>query len=201
MVEYTPTNEERSPKWYTNIDLENRYSVVNFPIFLRQRTGELVESALQTEDVATFANFPADRLTAQPFLIPQRCRLDALWFRVTGAGGVGARIRLGVYSDNGNRCPGKLIVDAGEIDATVLGYQAISVNVILNPGIYWLAHINNDGTIDYRQRSYLCVTGYWPRWQAWYKSMTYGVLPDPFPTPDGRERVFEAGYRISEWLE
>lgn len=72
--------------------------------------------------------------------------LDRIGIEVTGAGGVGSVIRLGLYADNGEGFAGALILDAGTVDSTGTGVKEITVSQAVSAGLYWLAYVAQVGT-------------------------------------------------------
>lgn len=83
----------------------------------------------------------AGQLALAPVDIDRACILKALVCEVTTVGSAGAVVRLGVYTDDGTGLwPATLIVDAGTIDATVLGNTTITLTtaIALPAGRYWV---------------------------------------------------------------
>jgi hypothetical protein len=73
--------------------------------------------------------------------VDRLCILQALVGEITTAGSTGAVLRLGVYADDGSGMfPGALVVDAGTIDATVVGNAALTLStaLVLVAGKYWV---------------------------------------------------------------
>lgn len=179
--------------------------IIYTPKYVKQQTGQVLRGLFSNYQI--LLTFAADFLRASPFYFPQRCRLDQIGVRIQVAGGAGAKIRIGVYDDTGNLYPRNLLVDAGEIDATIVGTDVLNTTVYCNPGvIYWLVTNNNDGTIQIfipeNIRS-LCliedtdVTGY----IGYRVAQAYGALPTAFPA--GAAKHYEAPnvyYRIAGWL-
>lgn len=72
-----------------------------------------------------------------PIFIPQRKRYTNIALEVTA--GSASSVRLGMYQDSGGR-PGALLFDAGAVScATPNGARGIGIDVIIDPGWYWLA--------------------------------------------------------------
>lgn len=84
----------------------------------------------------------ADLLTMQPILIQRRTLIDQIAMRVVTIQ-PGAAARLGLYNtDPVTRQPAALVVDGGELNLSDFsGDRWRTVNVMLNPGIYWTACI------------------------------------------------------------
>lgn len=76
-------------------------------------------------------------MNAAGFYLPRAVRFDRIGAEVTGAGGAGSVIRLGMYADDGTEQPGALVVDAGTIDGTSVTAQQITINATVGPGIVW----------------------------------------------------------------
>jgi hypothetical protein len=173
--------------------------------FFKQRTGITLSSNIFGSST-TRVHLPLDVLRAAPFYVPQRCTMDRIGIRVIGAGAAGAKIRVGLYRDDGNFYPSTLVVDGGELDATGTGVRLATVNVTLEPGVYWLAGVANDATIDWSAANstdciYLISSNYAGD-VGWQVAQAYGALPDPFPG-GGATSVYVPlpFYRISAWLE
>jgi len=131
----------------------------------------------------TRADVPANCLRAVYYPILRKCKFDRIGLRVVGAGGAGAKIRLGIYDDK-DFYPNSLIVDAGEVDASTTGDKELTIDQTLE-GAYWLVCNTNDATIDFRYPA-----SFFPLWEAnlqhwgcgYVISQTYGALPSTFPT-------------------
>lgn len=87
-------------------------------------------------------------LTAFPFVVPNACSITKIGSEVTGAGGSGSVVRIGLYADDGTGYPGALVVDAGTIDGTSATVQDITLgsSVELTAGVYWSATVAQVGT-------------------------------------------------------
>lgn len=105
--------------------------------------------------VPGFSNFATlsmtvNRLYATPFWVPRRTAIDRIGLGVSGAGGAGSIIRLGVYQDIQDGVggyPGDLIFEAGStVDGTSATAQEITVSQTLPAGIVWLAAVAQVGT-------------------------------------------------------
>jgi len=148
------------------------------------KAGSVYHSIYLQYSPSTFANAAADRLRATYFPMFRKLRFDQIIFYVAGAGGAGAKVRLGVYSDE-NFYPKELLLDAGEVSAESTGRKNISINITLDKGRYWLAAISNDGTIDWCHTSYSLsafIRDSIYQFGHVYVDIPYGALPDPFPT-------------------
>lgn len=66
-------------------------------------------------------------------------RVDRIGLEVTQAGAAGCLVRLGIRRDNGYGYPGELLLDAGTIDGTVVGFNPISIDQFIGAGVtVWL---------------------------------------------------------------
>jgi hypothetical protein len=101
---------------------------------------------LHTPFVSTISNTTAglgtDFLIYTPLFLPKRVALDRLGIRVSGAR-AGSFSRIGIYSNSSEGLPSNLLVDAGELDTSAIGFKESSINLSLNAGWYWLAGISN----------------------------------------------------------
>ena len=77
-------------------------------------------------------------LTYVPFFIPKKISLDRLGIRcaTTRAGSLS---RIGIYNNSSNGLPSNLLLDAGELDTSSVGFKESIINLSLNIGWYWLA--------------------------------------------------------------
>jgi hypothetical protein len=73
-----------------------------------------------------------------PWLVRRPISLARLGAEITTAGEAGSALRLVIYADNGSGFPGALVVDAGTINGASVGVQEVTVNVTLQPGLYWV---------------------------------------------------------------
>jgi hypothetical protein len=55
----------------------------------------------------------------------------------------GSFSRIGIYSNSSEGLPSNLLVDAGDLDTSAIGFKESSINLSLNAGWYWLAGISN----------------------------------------------------------
>lgn len=106
---------------------------------------------------------------------------------VTGAGGGGESVRLGLYADD-DGTPGARVYGSSTISVSTTGYKTTgaSFSAPLRPGWYWLAFTTDSATATF---SSLNTTGYatlipwtsttYKRPTVAYQSRTYADLPDP----------------------
>lgn len=134
------------------------------------------------------AALPVNSLRASPFIVGRELTLDRIQAEVTTPG-TSAKLRLGVYADN-NGYPGALLVDSGELDAGSTGVKTATINLTIQPGLYWLACLGGTASATYRAEGSTC---FWPsvsgynsamggiiRQPYWVVAQTYGALPNPF---------------------
>jgi len=151
----------------------------------------------------------ANSLCAGLFWTPRRVRIDRIGCYVETAGAAGERARLGIYRENGDLYPGELAVDGGEVAVDAVGHKELVVDVVLEPGHYFIALVTNSGAARFYRtwRAGMQVIGSPDTSNlgrvSWYVSYTYGALPDPFPAgavQAGDGRCFGM-VRIAELLE
>jgi len=147
------------------------------------------------------ADVSANVLRAMYYPIFRKMKFDRVGFLVSGAGGAGAKVRLGIYDDD-NFKPNSLLLDAGEIDATSTGTKTIDIDITLDVGRYWLCAISNDSTIDWAYTDH-----YFPLWVDsdlryaighYYVSYSYGALPSTFPSGYYNGRFYFIYLRVAE---
>ena len=85
-----------------------------------------------------------DDLRASPFFVPVQTNFDRIAAEVTVAVAA-TTVRLGVYADDGRGLPGALLLDAGTINGNSATVQAITINLNLSPGRYWLCAVSQGG--------------------------------------------------------
>jgi hypothetical protein len=134
----------------------------------------------------------ANTLWALAFIVARTTKFDTISMAVTSVSTSG-NSRLGLYSDNGNCFPGVLLIDSGAIDTHTSGGVkdvTISPNIILQPGLYWLAYEadtatgqiriipNGDHTICLFGNDSTAALGL--QSYAYTVAHTFGALPDPY---------------------
>ncbi|WP_373896387.1 hypothetical protein [Virgibacillus sp. CBA3643] len=93
-------------------------------------------------DLATNTAMAASLIDAFPFPVGHTMTLDRMAVRVdTGAGSTGA---MAIYKDN-QGYPDQLIIDGGTFDTSTTGWKENTIDVTLEPGMYWLVR-NQDGS-------------------------------------------------------
>lgn len=87
---------------------------------------------------------------ALPIWVPTRTTFDRIGCEVT-ATTASAVVRLGVVGDTGGMYPGSLILDAGTVDAaSSTGFKEITIDLTLNPGVYWLTNCSQTAAATLR---------------------------------------------------
>lgn len=128
---------------------------------------------------------PANLLIVSPFPVWVEGEWDRIGAYHTGSATV--RVRLGVYEDTGEIYPGRLLVEAEEIERVGSGEAVAEISAELNPGLYWLVMLTNTST------TWVGKLPGWPEGQIgtsdaggvtgifWRTPYTYGPLPPTFP--------------------
>lgn len=146
-------------------------------------------SAVLGKDLSTMAITSA-RLYGLPFFCPTTFKMGQIDIYVSSGSG---SVHLGIYEDNGQCAPGKLLYDSGAVDASSSGVKGVTVTKSLRGGkLYWLAllanstptlraapwatSVNNLLSTFFGHSSSLESNFRW----ALYRSQSYGALPDPF---------------------
>jgi len=131
----------------------------------------------------------ANRLYAIPFLCSEPLKIDQIAINVTTLAAGSAR--LGVYADDRLIRPGRLVLDAGEVDTGATGVKTLSVTLdLLRKQLYWLAIVANAAPTVRAPAAGSCYPIYGVDSSLGtavgthiYRAFTYGALPDPFGTP------------------
>lgn len=90
-------------------------------------------NATSTSTSSTLGN---GTLRLTPHYIPNATALTKIGAEVTSAS-ASTLFRLGIYADDGEGRPGRLIVDAGTIDGGSATVQEKDIAVTIGPGWYW----------------------------------------------------------------
>lgn len=83
-----------------------------------------------------------DRVTYHAFPVYADISVDRLSLGVSAAGTSGAKVRLGIYADDGAGFPGALVLDAGTINGDSNTYQEIAISpaqALVQNTLYWIA--------------------------------------------------------------
>lgn len=155
------------------------------------RTGLHYSNQVNQESTTT-VGMATGNLRAYPFLIKRNISFDQIILEVTtGAGSTSARVCL--YADNGSGYPGALVAnsDVGTYDTTAAAVRTGTpgANIVLTPGLYWIASNANGSPTVRAWRSYQILpilgipstigSGIMPL--GWLASFAYAAMPDPFP--------------------
>ena len=81
--------------------------------------------------------FIANTLTYIPWFVPQDVFINKLAIYISGSN-LNSKVRLGIYN-NLDGYPSKLILDAGELDTSAVGFKELNIDLELKAGWYWLA--------------------------------------------------------------
>ena len=127
-----------------------------------------------------------NKLYAVPILFAKRTKADRLTFVVTG--GVTGNAIAGIYGDNGNAYPGKLLLTGSAFDVSSTGNKETTISFTFSEGLFWLALNSNAApTIRWEASPFPLPFAFDSSdWSAAYRSVwradfTYtGSLPDPF---------------------
>jgi hypothetical protein len=134
-----------------------------------------------------------DTMYLVPMWLPAGFTVTRLAVSVTGAGGVGSVVRLGVYESSSTGLPDALLVDGGTIDGTSATVQEVTVSAAVNAsGWHWLAAVAQVGTLP-TVTSVQPVAGVAPRATTATNALgairatpqvtgVTGALPDPVGT-------------------
>lgn len=158
--------------------------------------------------LTTLGALAANYLHGIPFVVTKTCTADRIAMEITVAGTAGSKVRLGIYLDNGSNSPGNLLVDAGTINADSATVQSITINQVLNPGLYWLAWVMNAASsptfraIPAAGQS--CILGQKSTLGAMPNTLlavafTYAALPTPFTTFAGTD-IYAVASETAVWL-
>ncbi|MFH1419451.1 MAG: hypothetical protein ABII12_14340 [Planctomycetota bacterium] len=154
----------------------------------------------------TYFGPTADTLYAVPCILPRQSAYSAIGIRVD-SGTAGKHARLGIYADDDGN-PGALIIDAGAFEADPTGFfeLAFGSNVILGPGLIWLALLTDgiaesaplyDQTAVFSSWS-ICLVQSGSDYISVYMvtaSWSYSALPSVFGAPN-RTLANVAPFRI-----
>lgn len=161
-------------------------------LFNIRRVGNYYSSFMTGAAQTTQSIAAANSLRAFPLYISKASRFDRIAVRVTTAGtGTTPKVRLGIYKDNGNVYPGKLVLDAGEVDVNTTGVKELTIDTTLPEGLYWLVLVGQDTAslvvAATSNTSHYPIVGYesdlsGTPLHAWAHVQTYGSLPDNYPT-------------------
>ena len=89
------------------------------------------------QNTQTSAQTGTGTLRLAPWVVPHAVTLSRIGGEVTTIGDVGSKYRLGVYADDGTCLPGALVLDAGQIAGDSATVQELTIDLTLQPGVYW----------------------------------------------------------------
>lgn len=90
---------------------------------------------------ATSSSLLDNVLRVGPWIVDQPVSIDRIGAEVSSAGTSGRKFRIGVYADNGNRYPGALLLDAGQIAGDAVAVAELTANLTLPRGLYWVGGV------------------------------------------------------------
>jgi len=168
--------------------------------------GDYWPGTCEDEAYVAVADVGANILWAWAYPVFRRIRFDQVAIVIHGAGGAGAAVRIGIYESK-DKYPTRLIMDFGEFPADTTGLKTKDIDLTLDPGLYFLALVANDDTIDLRQarpeRSgpLYRVSDVNFGWWGYRIEYPYGPLPDPFPEGASLyNRMWKVMLRVAEIL-
>jgi hypothetical protein len=140
-------------------------------------------------------------LFAIPIYIATTTKFDTIEYELTTAG-ASSVVKLGIYADNGNCYPGKLLFDSGNLTGTTpTGAKSATITAavqVFQPGLYWLAYENSATVPQVRclpgAGSMFPVLGFASPFTAGLPGICYTVthtvasgtpLPDPYTAGAG----------------
>ena len=143
-----------------------------------------------TASALTNIQIPGHTLFGYPFYCAKDEKFDRIAVNIYLADAGYAR--LGIYADNGSVAPGRLILDAGEVEvSSPTGVKEISISLELSGGkLYWLAYVSGGipslrvvsrATLikEYLSLDNTLSVDWGTRFE---RGFTYAALPDPFGT-------------------
>lgn len=107
---------------------------------LRYRRAGLYHAGITASSLAGLAT-SANNQDMLPFYVPVAQSFDRIAINVTSLAAGNAR--LGIYADSGAVYPGELMLDAGVVTTGTVGIRALTINLMLAPGLYWLARLQD----------------------------------------------------------
>lgn len=131
-------------------------------------------------------SYSGNLIYAFPILLLKSESFDRISLYVNA--GDSGNAHLGLYADNGNFAPGALLVDSGPIDVSTSGTKSTTINITLDPGIYWICVLMNCNpslgcAITMINLLGLCNTGFSQggTFCSYATSFAYASLPNPHP--------------------
>lgn len=114
--------------------------------FKRYYGSSITGLALSTQTIAR------NNIQYMPLIISRACTMDEVGLEITGKGGAGSVLRIGLYNSS-NLLPTSLIFDAGTINANSATKQFITLGTpqVLQPGLYfWAINHNSVANVTVR---------------------------------------------------
>jgi hypothetical protein len=134
---------------------------------------------------------PQNVLTVTPLFVPRAVTLDRIGGEATVAA-AGSTIRYGIYEDDGDGYPSRLLLDAGTVDTSTTGVKEITISQAVPGERIWLGAVSQGGAPTVRA---LQDNNVWMNAVAdsaavllgnlltgYQQSDVTGALPDPFTT-------------------
>lgn len=124
-----------------------------------------------------------------PYFVKERMTIDRIGC-VVSAGTTG-KARVGIYAADASGYPSALVVDSGEFTITAPGNYTSTIDVTLEPGLYYFGYL-----VDTANTFFSFINGQYYFYDGalgvtnigsaninlvWFIARTYGPLPDPFP--------------------
>lgn len=123
-----------------------RQARAEIPIIFAQPGDYLLANAAEPGAIATSSSILSSNVISYyPLWIPRPAALDLLVFEVTTAV-VGATVRFGLYSAQGNGLPGDLITKDDSISLATTGQKNLTLSGVFF-GLYYAALLQNAGSI------------------------------------------------------
>jgi hypothetical protein len=106
------------------------------------RSGRYYLGAPMHAALTTDSTFGLNVLMYRPFFLPVRRAFDRLGLNISSAaaGGSGAVIRMGIYTNTGG-LPDALVVASSTISVETTGSKELTIANTLDPGLYWLCAV------------------------------------------------------------
>lgn len=90
------------------------------------------------ESTQTSTALGNEQLRLAPWFVADAIHITKIFAEIISAGQADSTYRIGIYSDNGVGYPNELVVDGGSVAADVIGTPEVTVDVTLDPGLYWI---------------------------------------------------------------
>lgn len=123
------------------------------------RSGQYFLPASQHNSTPS-ATLGVGNLRLVPWVVRRTTTLATIGAQITVAGEAGSKVRLTIYADDGTGRPGALVIDAGQLDGTVVGSAELAASVVLAPAVYWLGAVVQ--SVVTTQPTLITITGWLP---------------------------------------